>query len=55
MTFYNLSNKLHLPVEKLFTIYKELFPYIKLYSYTNSLTKQEIEKITLSVKVNIKQ
>jgi hypothetical protein len=46
MNFYNLSSKLHIPVEKLYILYQELFPNVKLYSYTNTLLKNEIEKLT---------
>jgi hypothetical protein len=46
MNFYDLSNKLRLPVEKLYTLHQELFPNVKLYSYTNTLLKNEIEELT---------
>jgi hypothetical protein len=46
MNFYDLSNKLHLPVEELYTLYHELFPNVQLYSYTNTLLKSEIKKLT---------
>jgi hypothetical protein len=46
MNFYKLSRKLRLPVEKLYTLYQELFPNIKIYSYTNTLLREEIEKLT---------
>jgi hypothetical protein len=49
MNFYDLSNKLHFPVEKLYTLYQELFPNVKLYSYTNTLLREEIEKLTKRV------
>jgi hypothetical protein len=50
MNFYNLAVKLNVSVEKLYSLYQELFPNVKLYSYTNTLLKNEIEKLTAKVK-----
>jgi hypothetical protein len=46
MNFYDLSYKTHIPVEKLYTLYQGLFPNVKIYSYTNTLLREEIEKLT---------
>jgi hypothetical protein len=54
MNFYKLSNKLHLSVDKLYSLYQELFPNIKIYSYTNTLLKEEIERLTTKVNINNK-
>jgi hypothetical protein len=49
MNFYDLSYKLNLPVEELYALHRELFPNVKLYSYTYTLLKNEIEKLTKQV------
>jgi hypothetical protein len=52
MNFYNLARKLNVSVEKLYSLYQELFPNVKHYSYTNMLLENELEKITVSVMKN---
>jgi hypothetical protein len=50
MNFYNLSGKLKMPVEKLMSLYQELFPNVKIFSYTNELLKNEVKILTEAIR-----
>jgi hypothetical protein len=54
INFYDLAGKLNVSVEKLYSLYRGLFPTVKMYSYTNMLLEKEIEKLTEAVE-NIKR